>query len=201
MPSSVPLGAIHLIADWNVLAGHRDGEGRVRELLEAGLPSLTLRGPERSADELVAFGAGLRAEARRHGALFLVNGPRAAVERLDADGWHLPAAAPAPIDFDRPWGRSVHNEREIAEATGASWLFLSPVFPTASKPGAAGLGLERLAEWIAATPLPVYALGGVSAANAAACRDAGAHGVAAIRGLLDPGGREWIRRTMTAQPG
>lgn len=46
---------------------------------------------------------------------------------------------------------------------GATLAFLSPVFPTASHPGAPTLGVLRWARAARQVPLPVAALGGVSA--------------------------------------
>jgi thiamine-phosphate pyrophosphorylase len=66
---------------------------------------------------------------------------------------------------------------------------LSPVFATESHREARPLGLEVLAEACrTAGKMPVYALGGVNAANAASCVAAGATGVAGIRMFL---GEDW----------
>ncbi len=45
---------------------------------------------------------------------------------------------------------------------GADLCFLSPVFPTASHPGAASLGPARAAAMASQLPLPVFALGGMN---------------------------------------
>jgi thiamine-phosphate pyrophosphorylase len=63
-------------------------------------------------------------------------------------------------------------------------ILFSPIFekPLADQPALPGLGLERLREACSiATPIPVFALGGVTSTNAAACIAAGAAGVAGIR--------------------
>ena len=178
-----PLGAVHAILDLGVVA-RRDLPDRVAALLDAGLPSLQLRGA--SADD-EPLARALRTATRERGALFVVNANVALARAVDADGVHLRADGPAPATArpDLPPGMLVgasgHDERELARTAGADWVFVSPVFPTASKPGVPGLGLTRLAELCAIAPAPVYALGGVTAERVAACRDAGAAGVAAIR--------------------
>jgi thiamine-phosphate pyrophosphorylase len=66
----------------------------------------------------------------------------------------------------------------------ADAILFAPVFEK-SLPGGRilqGQGLERLhAACVAATPVPVYALGGVTLENAPACMAAGAAGIAGIR--------------------
>ncbi len=100
---------------------------------------------------------------------------------------HL-AATDQPGDTDPPAragivGRSCHDLSEVDRATaeGVDYLTVSPVFMTTSKPGyGPPLGLDGLAALCRRTTVPVYALGGVTAGNAAACRAAGAAGVAVM---------------------
>jgi thiamine-phosphate pyrophosphorylase len=77
------------------------------------------------------------------------------------------------------------GEVAVARTAGADMALLSPVFPTESHPKARPLGLEALgAACKTAGTMPVFALGGVNAANAALCIEAGAAGVAGIRTFL-----------------
>jgi thiamine-phosphate pyrophosphorylase len=62
-------------------------------------------------------------------------------------------------------------------------VFLSPVFPTGSHKGAAALGPARAAFIAARAPVPVYALGGITARNAALLASSFS-GIAAIASLL-----------------
>ena len=190
--SVAPLGTVHWIADLDV------GGDRLlpaaRSLLEAGLPSLQLRAKGRSAEEIIAAGSTLRNVAARHGATFLVNGSVEAALDLEADGVHLPADGPSVGDVRERTpsgflvGRSAHDARELQRAQSADWVFLSPVFATASKPGAHLLGLEGLRELAAASRPPVYALGGIDEKNAELCLEVGCSGVAAIRSLQSDDG-------------
>lgn len=90
-------------------------------------------------------------------------------------------------------GFSAHSLEEALRAVEADvdYLCYSPVFPTKSKPGHSGHGLDGLrvvSETVA--PVPVYALGGITPVRVADCREAGAHGVAVLSGILyalDPG--------------
>jgi thiamine-phosphate pyrophosphorylase len=77
-----------------------------------------------------------------------------------------------------------------AEADGADYLGVGPVWGTVTKPGLPPpIGLERLAEVAQAVSVPVIAIGGVTAGNAADAVRAGAAGVAvigAVAGAADP---------------
>lgn len=106
-----------------------------------------------------------------------------------AAGVHLPGDSIAPSTL-RPWvgpafliGVSCHSVDEVerAEAEGASYVFLSPIFESPSKPGyGPALGLAPLAEACRRVRIPVLALGGVDEQRASACVAAGAAGYAAI---------------------
>lgn len=107
-----------------------------------------------------------------------------------ADGLHLPEARArdaAHWRARRPgWiiTASAHSLRALMALAHIDAAFLSPVFPTASHPGAPALSPARAALIAAATPVPVYALGGIDGRNAARLPPAFA-GIAAIAGLFE----------------
>ncbi|MCA1711824.1 MAG: thiamine phosphate synthase [Actinobacteria bacterium] len=68
--------------------------------------------------------------------------------------------------------------RAAADA-GADYLGVT-VFPTRTKSDARPIGLEGLARVAAATPLPVVAIGGITADRVRAVLEAGASGVAVV---------------------
>ena len=77
---------------------------------------------------------------------------------------------------------SCHNRREILRAAelGADFIVLSPVQKTASHPDMPAMGWQRFAVLVESTPVPVYALGGVSEKDMDAAWSHGAQGIAAI---------------------
>jgi thiamine-phosphate pyrophosphorylase len=82
-------------------------------------------------------------------------------------------------------GYSAHEgaEAQRAAAEGASYVMLSPIYETESKPGAAARGCAWLRESTAGLGVPAFALGGVTAERVAELRAAGASGVAAAAAL------------------
>jgi thiamine-phosphate diphosphorylase len=82
--------------------------------------------------------------------------------------------------------RSVHSlaEAEAAVADGADGLLVGTIWPSATHPGREGAG-AGLIDQVARCGVPVWAIGGVSAARAVEARDAGAWGVASISAAWD----------------
>lgn len=154
--------------------------------VEGGLRAVLVRDKQLPGEErrrLVEVATGL---LHRVGGLVLV----ASDHGLGGDGVHLAAADPFPAVPAGLVGRSCHSAAEVvaAAAEGCGYATLSPIFESPSKPGyGPALGPAALG----GHPIPVLALGGVTAANAGRCRAAGAHGVAvmgAVMGAADPAG-------------
>ncbi|MBB4287297.1 thiamine phosphate synthase [Roseospira goensis] len=141
-----------------------------------------------------AQGRRLRHLTRRAGVVFLVAADARLAAAVDADGLHLPeglarhaVAAPALAWARRGRRLSVacHGARALARARalGADMAVLSPVFATASHPGAVPLGPLRFAALSRRAGLPVVALGGVTGARARRLPPGTAAGLAAVSGL------------------
>ena len=117
--------------------------------------------------------------------LLIADDPELAQE---ADGLHLPEARAREAGHWRArhpgWiiTASAHSLRALMTTSDLDAVFLAPVFATASHPGAPPLTPVRAALIAAQSPVPVYALGGVSARNAALLAPSFS-GIAAITGL------------------
>ncbi|MBD3810880.1 MAG: Nudix family hydrolase [Betaproteobacteria bacterium] len=125
--------------------------------------------------------------AHLQGARVLVNGPLELARAAGADGIHLDSSAAARLTArpDCEWvGVSCHDGAELVQAAalGADFALLSPVLPTLTHPGAATLGWDAFSTLAAASPIPVYGLGGLGRKDVALAQSHGAHGVALLRG-------------------
>ncbi|MEM1269814.1 MAG: thiamine phosphate synthase [Bacteroidota bacterium] len=80
-------------------------------------------------------------------------------------------------------GYSMHRGEAVPEK--ADYVTFSPVFPTSSKPGHPGEGLQALRDVCRQSAVPVYALGGVTPARLDDCREAGAAGVAVLSAIME----------------
>ena len=128
----------------------------------------------------------LREVARERGLFLLIAGDVALARQIGADGVHLPEArlgeaVSIRAQSDLIVTASAHSLAVLRKADAVDALILSAVFASQSHPGAASLGPLRAAAMARLCPLPVYALGGITAKNAA--RLAGFCGIAAIGAL------------------
>jgi thiamine-phosphate pyrophosphorylase len=132
----------------------------------------------------------VRAMTRRRGLRLVLAGDPRLAAAWGADGWHGGGAGRSRGKAGRLLLHSapVHNARELhaAQGAGADLLFVSPVFPTHSHPGARILGRVRLALLIRQARRPVIALGGMNRTRAASLKPLGIKGWAAIDALSAP---------------
>jgi len=176
-------------------AEERDGLVRLaRNWAATSVEFIQLREKDLAAPELTVLVEGmLKAIAGRSKLLLNAGAPDAwEVARVPGvDGLHLPGrwtaeqVARAHILCTVSVGCHSVEEVALARFVGADVALLSPIFRTESHPEARPLGVEALTEARkVARKMPVFALGGVNAGNAASCIAAGAAGVAGIRTFL-----------------
>jgi thiamine-phosphate pyrophosphorylase len=148
-----------------------------------------VREPDLDTGALVSLVARCVAGAAGTRARVVVSGRADVALAAGAHGVHLPAAAPpaARVRGLGPpgWliGRSVHTADEAGAASAAGsvdYLVFGTVFETASKPGRMANGPADLARAVAASRVPVLAIGGVTPDRVPEVARAGAAGVAAI---------------------
>jgi thiamine-phosphate pyrophosphorylase len=158
-----------------------------RVAVEGGATVVQLRLKDASTDQVVTTGAAFR----ELDTTFVVNDDVQAAIALGADGVHLgredPGAETA-IAAGLLLGTSASNvdEAKAGEALGAAYIGAGPIWETPTKPDAdPPIGLDGLAEICGAVSIPVVAIGGIDAGNAAECIAAGAFGVAVVRAAAD----------------
>lgn len=167
-----------------------DDLGTACAAAEGGATVLQLRLKELSTGELVERGRPFCELCSSYGLTFVVNDDVEAAVELDADGVHL-GREDAGIERAREagllLGLSAQNldEAVAAEREQADYIGAGPVWATPTKPDAPPLGVEGLRVICATVEVPVIAIGGVDATNAAACLEAGAAGVAVVRAAAD----------------
>ncbi|MET0151152.1 MAG: thiamine phosphate synthase [Candidatus Binatia bacterium] len=171
----------------------------VRAALAGGARLVQLREKDLDGGNLLALAEPLVADCHEVGAQLLVNDRVDVALAAGADGVVLPADS-FPTEVARQLlgsgasiGRSTHASAEVERAAreGCDFALFGPVHATPAK-AAFGppQGLEQLRE-ASTRGVAVFAIGGITAANARQAIEAGAHGVAVVREIMsaaDPRG-------------
>lgn len=168
----------------------------IRRNLVAGADMIQIREKDLSARELTALVRSAAALPNPRNVPLLVNDRVDIAVAAGLAGVHLPSSAMPPAEVrritGRPWiiGVSCHTVDEVQRAAleGADFVVFGPVFAPLSKTSySAPKGLSGLEEAARCSPLPIYALGGITPGNAVDCIRAGAAGIAGITMFQLPG--------------
>lgn len=170
---------LHVLADL-MAADHPQFEQALVQLSTDRFSAIHLR--DRRASGLAL--ATLAARVQKVGVRCIINDRVDVALACETDGVHLPAdGLPTPsarsMIGEKLIGRSTHGREEASAALnqGADFVFLGPIWPTATHPGMPALGVELPAP---GADLPIIAIGGVTPDRIPGCLEAGFHGVAAI---------------------
>ncbi len=190
VPIVAALPRLLLVTDRHATEG-RDLVSVVVAAAGGGLRFVQLREKDLPEEEIRKLLQRLKA-ALPSDLVLAVNG-RPAIARDEAVILHLPAGqAPTEEGEGLFRGQSVHDREEARQAllSGARYLVVGPIFPTASKPGHSGSGIEPVREIVALDrSVPVFAIGGIKQGNVDSTLRTGAYGVAvrsAILSAADP---------------
>ena len=191
LPANAPVLAALALPDFYAVShaatiGVEAQLAALQRALERGLRLVQLREPGLPTAQKAVFFHAAVALCHRFQARVLLNSEADLARQTGADGLHLTAAQLMTLESrpDSPLvAASCHNALELAQAArhGLDFVVLGPIVETASHPGRTGIGWQACAQLIVGTPLPVYAIGGLAAADMQHAWSAGAHGIAAIR--------------------
>jgi thiamine-phosphate diphosphorylase len=170
-----------------------------RGAARAGVDRIQVREKDLGGRELfelvgrvLAAAAGTRAEV-------LVNGRPDVAEAAGASGVQLPEQGLPVAEVKRAFpgllvGASRHSVEGAlaAEAEGADFVVLGPIFATPGKEEQP-LGLEPLRAAAQRLRIPVHAIGGIDATTAPQALAAGARGLAAIRVFVEAPAEDAVR--------
>jgi thiamine-phosphate pyrophosphorylase len=174
-------------------------------VLRGGCAALQLRAKHIGDADYLTLGHALVRACRTARVPFFVNDRVALVRELGADGVHV-GQTDAPIEAVRAVlgpdvlvGVSTHSlaQARAAEQRGASMIGFGPVFTTHSKLDPEPVvGLEGLRAVCAMVRIPVIAIGGIGAGNAAQVASTGAPLAAVISAVCSAPDPEATARTL-----
>ena len=153
---------------------------QLERVAATGVDKIILREKDLPEPEYKLLAARALALCRRYGVECAVHNFPQTANELGAPALHLPLPRLRALS---PEERAAFPVREAAEL-GCSYGTLGHIFPTGCKPGLPPRGVELLAQVCQASPLPVYAIGGVGPGNIAQIKQAGAAGACVMSGFM-----------------
>ena len=206
------IGRLHLLTDV-VLQSRFSHEDLARLGIAGGSDTIQLREKGGSTRRMIEVAKSMAVVCREAGVPLIVNDRIDVAMASDADGVHL-----GQSDFPIPLARSLLGkdkliggsaatieEARICLADGADYIGFGPVYVTGSKGDAGPVsGPAELKQVVETIPLPILAIGGITAENVHEVMRAGAYGIAVISAVccqIDPEGatkaiREALERSM-----
>ena len=152
------------------------------DALPGGRAGIVFRHYSIGASQREELAARVVSICKKRGLTFAVANDVPLARSLAADLLHNPEADPVTL----PFSRSAHtfDEAQAAWRSGAQLIFLSPIFATRSHPEREPMPREVAKGIIAASPVPIIALGGMSRARFNELRQMGFYGWAGIDAWL-----------------
>jgi thiamine-phosphate pyrophosphorylase len=185
--------SLYLVTDAGLARGRTHHE-IVQAAIRGGVTVVQYREKSASTRRMIEEARELHDLCRARGIPFIVNDRVDVALAADADGVHvgqddMPASlARKLIGRDKILGVSAENvaQARAAVTDGADYIGASPIFATPTKPDAPPpMGVQGLQELTRACTIPIVAIGGLNATNAASMIRAGAAGVAVISAIVN----------------
>jgi len=184
--------ALYFVADANCAVG-RDLVSLVKEAVRGGVTMVQIRAKGLETREFLELATRMASALKRRSVPLIINDRVDIAMACGADGVHLgqddmpPDAARKLLGRVKIIGVSANTLKEAREAErlGADYVGLGPIFATTTKdtdlPVLGREGIRRILEKIG---IPIVAIGGINAGNAADVMKAGAAGVAVVSAIL-----------------
>lgn len=182
------IGRLHVLTDTAVQSRFSHLE-LARLAIRGGADTIQFRQKSGATREMIQIARQLKKLCKDAGVTFIVNDRVDVAIAADADGVHI-----GQDDFPVPLARELLGKSRIIGgsavtleeaqkclAESADYIGFGPVYPTTSKSDAGpvtGIGLMKQA--VETIPLPIIAIGGISAENTPEVMRAGVHGIAVI---------------------
>ena len=164
---------------------HNDFKNKLTHALSQSPKVVQFRKKDIENSDYLALAEIAKSVCKQFNSILLLGTSVDIFSQADVDGLHLNSQVlfeydSRPISDKQLLSVSCHNLEEMkqAEKLGADILLLSPVKATASHPELEAIGWQQFSSMIKNLKCPVYALGGMQAADLNDAKQAGAQGVA-----------------------
>jgi thiamine-phosphate pyrophosphorylase len=183
---------LYAITDTKLIPRDRFVE-TVEAAVRGGATMVQLREKDTPRAEFIRLARSLLPVTRRYGALLIINDHPSIAKEIGADGVHVGredppvAEARALLGPEAIIGASCYGEvtrAMAAEREGADYVAFGTPFPSPTKPKRTDISLGIFQEVKRQVNVPVFAIGGITVANARQVIDAGADGIAVVSGVF-----------------
>lgn len=171
-----------------------DVQSKTTALLRGGVDLLQLRAKGVDPVEVMEIGRVIQPLCQQAGIPFIVNDHTEIAMQLKADGLHIGQddgdfeSTRKQIGPEMLLGRSTHSPEQARQALadGFDYIGFGPLFPTPTKQGRPGIGMDHVAtiEQEVGSQIPVFCIGGIKRANLATIIRQGAKRVVIVSDLL-----------------
>ncbi len=184
--------SLYLVTDRSLSRGRTTCEV-VKAAIAGGVTVVQLREKDCSTREFIAEARALKQLLLGTGIPLIINDRLDVALAVGAEGLHLGQQDMSIADARRLTGPDIVigvsaeslDDALRAQADGADYIGISPVFATTTKKDAATpLGLEGIRRIRRAVNLPLVGIGGITLTNAAEVMLAGADGVAVVSAIV-----------------
>jgi 8-oxo-dGTP diphosphatase len=180
--AALTLPARYMLADFSARSSPDAVIAAIHHALSSGETLMRIRINAASPGQATSLLARVAGLAAAFPAARLLASSTMGAGRADFAGVHSTADALRRLTARPParlWAATCHNETDLARAValGADFVVVSPVQPDPERPWQAPIGWDGLRRFVAASPVRIYAHGGLTQNDARAAQQAGAAGL------------------------
>ena len=193
MPCEISEARLYAILDLGYVSAE-DLEDTAQKLIDGGADLLQLRAKGHSPQDIEAMALRVLPICRAAKVPFIVNDFPGIALKVGADGLHIGQddgsleEARAIVGASMIVGRSTHSPEQAKAAVeeGFDYIGFGPLFPTPTKQGRPGIGMENI-KWVESLcecRIPAFCIGGIKRDNLSEVLAAGARRVVIVSDLL-----------------
>ena len=171
-----------------------DIETVTRSLIKGGADIIQLRAKDCDEDEVLEMALQIALICREAEIPFIVNDFPKIAKQVKSDGLHIGQddgsikEVRKIVGDEMIIGRSTHSVQQAEQALldGFDYIGFGPLFPTPTKKGREGIGLENISivEEKVGKQIPVFCIGGITRNNLETVAQAGARRIVIVSDLL-----------------
>lgn len=164
----------------------------LQEVIEGGADAVQLREKTMPDSEFLALAKEFKKMTSQSKVLFIVNDRSKIANKVDADGLHIGQTdvnirtARKIIGYEKILGITTHNilQARKAQAAGADYISVGPIFYTATKGYEPPVGINYLKQVKKEITIPIVAIGAINLQNLNEILDAGGSRVAICSAII-----------------